>query len=168
MSSLTLKWIPSINTFVLRSVEVKNKHIYVWHFPYKWVLDLLLTLDSSSFSMSSLDEENSLRVIFAVLSPWPTEPIISCSFSWLPSAYMLIQGIFLTIYKKWKMSHGPAKSSNSGLGQQRGGNIWIHKILHRIFIKSLSNLFLIYFLLGGINCSVLSTEIFLGEKMHPL
>lgn len=81
-----------------RSVEIIKKN-YVWHFPYQWVLYLLLTLDSSSFSTSSLDEENSLRVIFDVLSPWPTEPIISCSFSWLPSAYMLIQGIFLTIYK---------------------------------------------------------------------
>ena len=68
--------------------------------PYKWMLYLLLTLDSSSFSMSSLDEENSLRVILDVLSPWPTEPIISCSFSWLPSVYILIQGIFLTKQKK--------------------------------------------------------------------
>lgn len=60
---------------------------------------LLLTLASSSFSMSSLDVENSLRVILGVLSPWPTEPIISCSFSWFTSAYMLIQGIFLRIYE---------------------------------------------------------------------
>lgn len=59
------------------------------------VLHLLLTLASTSFSMSSLDVENSLRVILGVLSPWPTEPIISCSFSWFTSAYMLIQGIFL-------------------------------------------------------------------------
>lgn len=63
-------------------------------------LHLLLTLASSSFSMSSLDVGNSLRVILGVLSPWPTEPIISCSFSWFTSAYMLIQGIFLNINRR--------------------------------------------------------------------
>lgn len=60
-----------------------------------------LTLASSSFSMSSLEVENSLRVILGVLSPGPTEPIISCSFSWLTSAYMLIQGIFLRNCRRW-------------------------------------------------------------------
>ncbi len=70
------------------------------------LLHLLLTLASSSFSMSSLDEENSLRVILGVLSPWPTEPIISCSFSWFTSAYMLIQGIFL-IFAKGEIDNEP-------------------------------------------------------------
>lgn len=70
-------------------------------------LHLRLTLASSSFSMSSLDVENSLRVILGVLSPWPTEPIISCSFSWFTSAYMLIQGIFLVICKKKSLTSDP-------------------------------------------------------------
>lgn len=83
------KWIPTLT-------RSRTFFFLIGWISFNCFFCLPLLLASSSFSMSSLGEENSLCFTLDMMSLGPTVLITSGSFSWLSSVWTWIQGIFLT------------------------------------------------------------------------